>query len=136
MSRKRKKPKKHTLVLEQGKFYNVHDGSKKGHPGRIEKADYQNDTYLSVTTHSLTKEEYKQKKADNSFRKDFIELNERTSKDVYKSFLHKRPFIGTRDDYGDVEYPNMVIDKTDKDKIKKVKSRKPRRGFWYKRRKK
>ena len=36
MSRKRKKPKKHTTILEVGSFYNVHDGSKKGHPGRIE----------------------------------------------------------------------------------------------------
>ena len=58
----RRKPKKHNVILQKGKFYNVHDGSAKGHPGRIEEVDYKNDRFISVTTHSLTKDEYKQKR--------------------------------------------------------------------------
>lgn len=132
----RKKPKKHRVRLISGKFYNVHDGSVRGHPGRIEKADYGNDEYISITTHSLTKEEYEKKKAEKSLRKDFVELKERTSKDVYKSFAHKRPFIGTRDDYGENEYPNMSFSPKDKATIQQIKSKTPRLGYWYKRKNK
>lgn len=131
MSRRRK-PKKHNVILQKGKFYNVHDGSAKGHPGRIEEVDYKNDRFISVTTHSLTKDEYEQKKANNTFRKDYKELKHRTSKDVYKSFINKRPFEGSRDDYGDKEYLDMSFDKEDEMEIEKVRARKPRLGYWYK----
>ena len=133
--RKRKKPKNHKIILEEGKFYNVHDGSNKGHPGRIEKADYENDIYYSITTHSLTEDEYNKKKANNLFRKDFIELSVPTSIDVYKSFINKRAFIGTRSDYGDKESPDMMFNEKDFAKIEKVKSRNPRLGYWFKKKK-
>ena len=92
MKRKRKRPKKHKIILEEGKFYNVHDRSCRGHPGRIEKADYNTDCYLSVTTHSLSKEEYFEKKSSGTLRNDFIELKEPTSVEIYKSFVNKRLF--------------------------------------------
>ena len=132
MSSKRRKPKPHTLVLKKGHFYNVHDGSKKGHPGRIEIADYSNDFYVSITTGSLTKEEFQKKK----YRKDYIRLSHPTTKDVYISLLHKRPFIGARDDYGDSEYPNMKIHSFDEPIVKNVLKKQSRKGYWHKRKNK
>ena len=130
MSKKRKhrKPKPHTLVLEKGKYYIAHDRSKKGHPCRIEFIDDENGFYLSVTTGSMTEEEYKNK----PFRKDYIELRHPTSEFVYKSFVNKRPFIGTRDDYGDKELLQMEIHYDDLDKISEILLKKPREGYWYK----
>lgn len=133
--RKRKKPKNHLIVLKEGRFYNVHDGSRKGHPGRIEIADYINNVFFSITTHSLTEDEYMQRKANSSFRKDYIELSVPTSQDVYKSYINKRPFIGTRDDFGDKEYLDMAFNREDEKKIDKVKKKKPRQGYWFKRKK-
>lgn len=136
MAKRRKKVKKHKIVLEIGKFYNVHEGSAKGHPGRIEKADYSKNEFLSVTTHSLSEHEYNEKKVNKTFRKDFLELKSATTEDVFKSFIHRRPFLGTRDDYGEKEYPNMSFSEKDTNKIEKVKTRKPRIGYWLKRKKK
>ena len=136
MKRKRKRPKNHKIILEEGKFYNVHEGSKTGHTGRIEKADYINDEYLCITTHSLTKEEYEEKKKNNTFRKDYVELEVSTSKSVYKSLINKRPFLGGRDDYGDKEFSDMSISKKDSKKVQYVLARTPRLGYWYKRRNK
>ena len=131
MSRKRKKPKLINAQLKVGSFYNTHDGSKQGHPGRIEIVDQQNDIYISVTTRSLSKEEFDKGK----FRKDYKELKFPTSNDIYKSLVHRRPFKGSRFDYGK-EYPNLKIDKRDEKTIKSVLSKNPRLGYWYKKRKK
>ena len=130
MSRKRKKPKIINDELKVGKFYNVHDGSRSGHPGRIEIANPKADTYISVTTRSLTEEEYKKGK----FRKDYKELKTATSKDVYKSLIHRRPFKGSKLDYGK-EYPNLRIDGDDESTVKAVMRGNPRIGYWHKRRK-
>ena len=130
--KKRRKPKPHTIILEKGKFYNVHEGSRTGHPGRIENADYQNDTYLSVTTGSMTEDEFKTKQR----RKDYYDLTHRTSSTVFKSFINRRPFIGNRDDYGDKEFTDMAIHPNDEKVVKRVLKNTPRKGFWYKKRKK
>ena len=131
MSKKKKKPKISNTKLEVGKFYNVHDQSEKGHPGRIEKADEINDQYLAVTTRSLTKEEYKSGK----WKKQYVELNVPTSKDVYKSILHKKPFKGSRLDFGNKEFTNLKIHKTDEKKVAQIKNKKPRLGVWFKKKK-
>ena len=131
MPKRKRKPKKHTLELMRGCFYNVHEGSRTGHPGRIEIVDRRNDIYVSVTTRSLTKEEY----LKNKKRKDYVPLSRPTTKDVYKSYIHKRPFKGSRDDYGDVEYKNMTISETDEHLVKQALKRNPRLGRWYKNKK-
>lgn len=128
--RKRKKPKTINGELKVGNFYNVHDGSSSGHPGRIEIANPKNDTYISVTTRSLTEGEYNKKK----FRKDYKELKTTTSKDVYKSLIHRRPFKGSKFDYGK-EYPNLKIGKNDEETVKSVMRGNPRLGYWYKKKK-
>lgn len=126
--RKRKKPKAQNIELLEGEFYNVHDGSYSGHPGRIEKADKLNDIYLSTTTGSMNKEEY----SKNKTRKNHIELKHPTDKKVYKSFINKKPFIGTRNDYGNKHYPDMKYHKDDIKTVEKIKKKKPREGYWYK----
>ena len=134
MSNKRKnkkKPKISGITLEAGKFYNVHDGSAHGHPGRIEFADKENDIYISITTRSLTKEEYESGK----IRKDYIELSVPTSPDVYKSLVHRRPFKGSRLDYGNVEFPNLKFGIVDEIKIQIIKNKNPRLGKWFKNKK-
>ena len=133
--KKRKKPKKHNIQLEVGHFYNVHDGSPKGHPGEIVEVNEFKNEFLSVTTHSLTNEEYNEKQKNDSFRKDFKELKQPTTQDVYKSFVHRRPFLGTRDDYGDIEYQNMEFEPEDIELINEIKKKTPRIGYWLKRKK-
>ena len=127
MSRNRKKPKNHTIRLEKGKFYNVHDGSRSGHPGRIEYADEKKDIYVSTTTGSMTEEEYRK----NPYRKNHIELTHTTDKTVYKSFINEKPFKGNRDDYGDKHYPDMKYHQDDLKTVEKVKKKNPRLGFWF-----
>ena len=130
--RRRKKIKRHETKLEIGKFYNVHDGSINGHPGRIEKIDEINDIFVSTTTGSMSKEEYER----NPIRNNHEELIHSTDNKVYKSFINKKPFIGSRDDYGDKQYPDMKYHKDDLPKVDRVLKRKPRFGYWYKRRQK
>ena len=132
MSRKRKKPKSHKIKLEIGGYYNVHDGSPSGHPGQIAEANYEEDIYLCVTLGSLTEEEVK----NNVYRKDYKVLKVPTSNDVFRSLIHRRPFLGTRDDYGDIEYLEVKISEKDFKIVKEVLTKKPRIGFWLKNRNK
>ena len=76
------------------------------------------------------------KKIVTTKRKDFLFLSVKTSTDVYKSLINKRPFLGTRDDYGDVEYINIKISEKDYNIVKDVLTKKPRIGFWLKQRNK
>ena len=131
-NRKKRRPKPHTLILEVGKFYNAHDRSNKGHPCRIEMADYKNDLYLSITTGSLTEEECK----NGIKRKDYYEMSHKTSNNVYKSLINKRPFLGTRDDYGDKEFEDMSIHFSDEPIVIKVLKKTPRQGYWLKKKNK
>ena len=132
MSKKRRKPKPHTIQLEVGKIYNVHDGSPSGHPGQIAEANPEEDIYLCITLGSLSEEEVK----NNVFRKDYIVLSHTTSKDVFRSLIHRRPFLGSRDDYGDVEYLEIKINEEDYKIVKSILKKKPRIGFWLKKKNK
>lgn len=125
MSKKRRKPKPHTIQLEVGKIYNVHDGSPSGHTGQIAEANPKEDIYLCVTLGSLSEEEVKNK----VFRKDYIVLSHTTSKDVFRSLIHRRPFLGSRDDYGDIEYLEIKINEEDYKIVKNILKKKPRIGF-------
>ena len=79
----------------------------------------------------MTKEEY----LSVPFRKDYKELRITTTTDVYKSFIHKRPFKGCRDDYGDKKYDEMRIDPSDEKIVQNIMKKTPRLGYWYKKRK-
>ena len=88
--------KRRNIKLQEGKFYNVRDGSVKGHPGLIFKADYVNGEYDAIVT-GTTK------------RSGTIPIHP-TSKKVKRSHIRKNPFRGTRNDYGNEELLDIKFD--------------------------
>jgi len=124
MSKKRKRNKRpiSTIRLEIDNFYNVHDGSRYGHPGKITNADYLRDEYKSVLTET--------KNANNKN----IPLHHPTDERVKQSFIKPRPFLGSRSDYGDKHYQDMAFHPEDELIVKIVNNRKPILGKWLKKR--
>ena len=122
MSKKRKnnrKPKVN-IPLEKNKFYNVHDGSKKGHPGIITETNYQEDEYQAVVT------ETSNTKGNN------IRLRHPTDNRVEKSYIKPKPFLGSREDYGNKTYEDMQIHPDDRAKVDNVNAKEPTIGKWLK----
>lgn len=110
--------KKGKIKLIEGRFYNVRDGSTKGHPGKVFKADYNNGEYDSVVTGTTRKS-------------GMIPINP-TSKGVKKSYIKKRPFRGTRNDYGNEELKNIKFDLDAEKKAEAVKNNPFTYGAHYK----
>ena len=117
--RNNRRPKT-TTVLKKDKFYNVHDGSKKGHPGIITKVDNANNEYQSVVTET------------NSNDGKNVPLKHPTDDKVEQSWVKPRPFLGAREDYGNKEYSDMKIHEDDKKTVDMVNKRKPIKGKWLK----
>ena len=93
--------------LQNGKFYMAYGGN--SHPAQVyEKTRY--GTYKSIKT-------------GTTGGKGMEEIRP-TQKGYAKSFIHKRPFEGTRRDYGDKELLGITFDPEDKPKIEMVKKRK------------
>lgn len=113
MSKKKGKTK-----LKLGRFYNVRDGSKSGHPGRIYNIDRLNGEYDSTVT-------------ETTYKKGFIPISP-TDKYVKKSYIKPRPFRGTRNDYGDKEYKDMKFDNDALRKAERVKNKSFVFGHHYK----
>ena len=100
--------------LRKGRFYLVHDGSKTGHPGMIVWKNDNKNLYLSLTT-------------ETTYNKDLIRLSHSTDKSTHISYVHKRPFLGRRKDYGSKEMTDMKFNKYDKKRIlRKIIRNKPR----------
>ena len=127
-----KKKRKHTIKLEIGRFYRVLDGSPGGHPGQIFKIDDEEKLFYAVVTGSMTKEEF----AQFGIRKGYIKLKVPTDTKVDISLVKKRPFVGTRDDYGEKEYEDMSFDENDFYIVLKIQNNNPIFGSYYKKRKK
>ena len=113
-----KKKNKHKQKLRIGRFYNVREGSEKGHPGRIFNIDYKEGEYDSIIT-------------GTTYKKDMIPIHS-TDRCVKKSYLRPKPFRGTRNDYGDKEYIDMHFDNDAFIKANKVKTRLYTFGHHYK----
>ena len=113
MSKKKGKPK-----LKVGKFYNVRDGSEKGHPGYIFNIDYENGEYDSIVT-------------GTTYRKGMIPIHP-TDSIVEHSYIRSNPFKGTRNDYSDSSYSDMIFDKNDLIKVQKAKENSFEYGNHYK----
>lgn len=113
MSKKKGKPK-----IRVGKFYNVRDGSEKGHPGYVFNADYENSEYDSIVT-------------GTTYRKGMISIHP-TSEMVKDSYIRKHPFKGTRNDYGEEDYSKMSFDKDALIKAQEIKNKKYTFGNHYK----
>ena len=88
--------KKGKIRIRVGKFYNVRDGSEKGHPGFAFNVDYVNGEYdflITITT----------------YQKGSIPINP-TDARVKKSYIKANPFRGTRNDFGNKQYVDMHFD--------------------------
>ena len=90
--------------LRKGKFYIVYDGSETGHPGMIYWKNDNKNLYLAIIT-------------GTSYSKNVITLRFTTDRNVKKSFVNKKPFLGKRKDYGYKELKGMKFNKRDKKKI-------------------
>lgn len=97
--------------LRKGRFYTVHDGSETGHPGMIYWKNDNKNLYLSLLT-------------GTSSTKDNKSLTEPTDCSIDESFIHRKPFLGKRKDYGNKELKGMSFSKIDKKKILRPISKK------------
>ena len=109
---------KRNIKLKIGRFYNVRDGSDKGHPGRIFNINYKNGEYDSIVT-------------ETTYRKGLIPINP-TDNRVKHSYIKPNPFRGTRNDYGNKEYTDMKFDNDALKKSSKVKNKPFVFGHHYK----
>jgi len=87
-------------ILELNKFYLVHDGSRRGHPGFLAWKDDEANLYLLI-------------KFGSSQSDENISLKHPISSNVLKSFVYKRPFVGKRKDIGDEMKYDMKIHNDD-----------------------
>lgn len=92
--------------LEKGKFYHIYGG--KPHPAQIYEKDKKHGTYKAIKT-GTTK------------RKGMIEI--KPIQPGKQSFVHNRPYEGTRRDFSNRELLGMKFDSSDFDKIEAIKKR-------------
>ena len=85
-----------TKVIEVGKFYLIHDGSKTGHPGLIIWKDDAHNLYLAI-------------KFGSSSAKDNVKFLYPLSKDITNSYYYKRLFLGKRKNFGTIELTRLTI---------------------------
>jgi len=109
-------------LIEVGKFYFVHDGSKTGHPGFVVWKDDLANRYLVVRTDSdkpgkVTKEQKREK--------HITKLKHPTEDKVANSYVHNRPMMCKRKDIGSKELVGMRFHEDDMDLINKISKRNP-----------
>lgn len=100
------KKKPVTKKLLKGRFYAVHEGSPKGHPGKLYWKNDNKNLYLFIKTGTTPSP-------------DNIVLIVPTAKGVKKSYVYKRPVLAKRKDVGS-ELPSMRFGKPDKKKIREI----------------
>ena len=109
-------------VIEVGKFYLIHDGSKTGHPGLVVWKDDEANRYLVIRTESdkpgkTTKRELE--------RQHLIDLKHPTDNAVVKSYIRTRPMMCKRRDIGSKELAGMSIHPEDQNLIDEVSQKQP-----------
>ena len=122
------KKRKHKIKLEVNKFYRVLDGSPSGHPGEIYRIDYGSDTFYAIVTGSMTFDEFYKK----GLRKGYFKLQKPIDERVEISLVKKRPFIGSRNDYGEKEYKDMKFSDKDMVLVVSIQKNNPIYGKNYK----
>ena len=89
-----------TKVIEVGKFYLIHDGSKTGHPGFIFWCDQNLNIYLAI-------------KFGTSKNPKNIEFLHAVGNGIAQSFIYKKAFLGKRKDFSSTPFEDMIITKSD-----------------------
>ena len=92
--------------IKKGKFYAVHEGSKKGHPGKLYWKNDNKNLYLFLKTGTTPSP-------------DNIILLVPTEEGVQHSYIYKRPVLAKRKDVGG-ELLNMKFSKRDKKLLKAI----------------
>ena len=114
-------PQKLTKVIEVGKFYFVHDGSKTGHPGLIISIDETANRYLLIRFDS-DKLGAVPKKSRGI--KHITKLKHPTESTIMNSYVHNRPMLCKRRDIG-IELTRLSINEEDMQVILEVSKQKP-----------
>ncbi len=108
-------------IIEIGKFYLIHDGSKTGHPGFVVQKDDKSNRYLVIITESDKPGNVSKRKAD---KRHLTDLDYPTEDKVVKSYIKKRPMLCKRKDIGK-ELIGMSFHPKDFDKVKFVSRQTP-----------
>ena len=114
-------PNNKRKVIEVGKFYFIHDGSKTGHPGLVISKNDEKNRYLVARFDSDKKGEIPKKKRGV---KHITKLSHPTSLNVVNSYVHNRPMLCKRKNIG-TKLERLSISKTDYQIINKVSEARP-----------
>ena len=109
-------------LIEVGKFYLIHDGSKTGHPGLVVWKDDEKNRYLVIRTESDKEGNISKRELE---RQHLIDLKHPTDENVIKSYVRTKPMMCKRKDIGGKELVGMSIHPDDQPIIDMVSSRKP-----------
>ena len=101
-----------------GKFYMAYGGHQ--HPSLVFAYNDKHNTYLSL-------------KFGTTPGKQLVEIHP-IQEGITKSYVHKRPFEGTRKDYGSKELLGLYINEKDFEKLKLIQQREPMKSKRAKRR--
>ena len=113
---------KKTKVIEVGKFYLIHDGSKTGHPGFVVWKDDEENRYLVVLTESDKDGNASKREKD---KRHLTDLDYPTEEKVIKSYIKNRPMMCRRRDIGGKELVGMSFHPSDMEKVNNVSKQKP-----------
>lgn len=109
-------------IIQVGKFYLIHDGSKTGHPGFLISKDDEKNMYLFIKFDSDKKGDIP--KGKRGIR-HITKLKHPISNDVISSYVKNRPFLCKRKDIWQKEMSGLVISKSDKNIIAKISKKNP-----------
>ena len=117
---------KHNIkLIELGKFYIVHDGSKSGHPGFVVKKDDDANRYILIKFDSDKIGE--KSKLDKGVR-HITKLKFPISNDVINSYVKNRPILVKRKDIWGKELTDLKINDADMELINEISKKEPTNG--------
>lgn len=109
-------------IIEVGKFYFVHDGSKTGHPCYVVSKDDEKNEYLVLKFDSDKPGDIPKK--DRGI-KHITKLNRPLADNVANSYVKNRPFLCKRRDIWAHEMTDLKIDESDLKLIHEIGKRNP-----------
>ena len=92
--------------IKKGKFYAVHEGSKKGHPGKLYWKNDNKNLYLFLRTGTTSTPEN-------------VKLRVPTEEGLEASYVYKKPVLAKRKDV-EGEFPHLRFSKLDKKMLRRI----------------
>ena len=112
-------------IIEIGKFYLIHDGSKTGHPGFVVWKDDDLNRYILIKFDSDKQGDIPKK--DRGIR-HITRLKHPISSDVATTYVKNRPIICRRKDLWNKELIDLHINDDDMELIKEIAKKEPIKG--------